>query len=118
MLTLIFLSKLPASEAKLVAGADGQTILEINFKHFFAVDFAASLVAQGSHNFLGFRIDDFTGRRKSKMAVDAKSSPAGLFPKHDAGGLARGHDGGVKYVEAAVGGITNPDFFLIRREAH
>src|SRR5437870_7039595 len=102
-----------SSQTELITGADGNAVLEIDFEHLLAVDLAALFVAQSGHDGFGFRVDDFSRGGQSKSAVEAESDPAGLLAELDAGGLARGHNGGIENVHAAVGGVTHPDFFFI-----
>src|SRR5262249_46552968 len=63
-------------------------------------------------------VDHLSGGRVGEASVQAEVDPAGLVTDFDAVlGLLRRHYRGVKDVQHAVGAVTEPDLFFVRRQA-
>src|SRR5512138_1670274 len=73
-------SSLPhTAKPKLVAGADGLAVFEINLQQLLAMNRAALLVFQRRDYLAGLHIKDFASRRICELAVHAEGDPAGLI---------------------------------------
>src|SRR5256885_5187048 len=104
------------ADGELVACADGLVVGEVDLKQFFALDLMAGFVFEGGDDAFGGGVDYVAGGGIGAAAVDAEGDPAGLIAQGDAGHLFGRHCGGVENVDAAVGGVGEPEFSFIRRE--
>src|SRR5438045_592105 len=97
-----------ATEAELVAVANGTVAVEVDLEHLLAHHGAAVLVGEGGEDLVRGDVDHLAGGGVGKAAVEAERDPAGLVAERDAEALDGRHDGGVENVDTLIGRIGDP----------
>jgi tRNA(Ile)-lysidine synthase len=106
-----------APDAKLIAHGDDFTIAEIDFEQLLAHGAFAVFVFEHRNDATGFGFDHVAGRGISKLAIDAEGDPSGFKFEGDFGDVFGRGCSRVEYLHGFAGGIGDPNFAFIGREA-